>query len=161
MKAPRLTTFILALLLIVVSAAALGFILARLVYEKDASVPTVTAAPRRRPAFRGQLLVASWYGIRHHGRRTASGQIFNMHGLSVAHRTLPFGTPLRLTLDPRLPSVVAPVNDRGPFTRDRFGRFTRDLDVSFGVARRLGFVDHGEAVLCVVLIPRRSSHGRP
>jgi rare lipoprotein A len=82
---------------------------------------------------------ASWYGRAHHGRRTASGQVFDMNGLSAAHRSLPFGTRVRVTNENNGRSVVLTVNDRGPFIPGRL------LDVSYGAARRLGFVAAGLA----------------
>lgn len=83
--------------------------------------------------------MASWYGRAHHGRRTASGQAFNMHRLTAAHRTLPFGTRIRVTNMRNGRSVVLIVNDRGPFVRGRF------LDVSYRAARELHFVRAGLA----------------
>jgi rare lipoprotein A len=80
---------------------------------------------------------ASWYGREHHGRRTASGQTFNMHGLTAAHRTLPFGSRIRVTNVGNGRSVVLTVNDRGPFIKGRF------LDVSYRAARDLNFVRAG------------------
>ncbi len=71
-------------------------------------------------------MVASWYK---HGSRTANGESFNPQGMTVAHRTLPFNTKLRLTHKGE--SVVVRVNDRGPFIKGR------DIDLSEGVAKRL------------------------
>lgn len=73
----------------------------------------------------------SWYGNQFHGRTTASGQIFNQNDLTAASRTLPFGTRLALTRGNR--RIVVVVNDRGPFIPGR------DLDLSRGAARALGF----------------------
>ena len=72
----------------------------------------------------------SWYS---HGHRTASGERFNPNGLTAAHKTLPFGTILRLTNEENGRSVTVRVNDRGPFIRGR------ELDVSRGAADQLGF----------------------
>lgn len=80
---------------------------------------------------------ASWYGQEHHGRRTASGQPFNMYGLTAAHRTLPFGSRIRVTNVRNGRSVVVTINDRGPFIRGRF------LDVSYRAASDLDFVRAG------------------
>ncbi|HET8540803.1 MAG TPA: septal ring lytic transglycosylase RlpA family protein [Anaeromyxobacter sp.] len=83
--------------------------------------------------------VASFYGRRFHGRRTASGARYDMHALTCAHRTAPFGTRLRVTdLDTGL-SVVVTVNDRGPFVRGRV------VDVSLAAARALGMIERGLA----------------
>ena len=74
--------------------------------------------------------VASWYGPGFHGRRTASGERFNQHAMTAAHRTLPFGTRVKVTYKGR--SVVVRINDRGPFIRGR------SLDLSKGAARQIG-----------------------
>lgn len=82
---------------------------------------------------------ASWYGRPHHGRRTASGQVFDMHRLTAAHRTLPFGSRIRVTNIRNGRSVLLTVNDRGPFVGGRV------LDVSYRAARELNFVRAGLA----------------
>ena len=84
---------------------------------------------------------ASYYGHELAGRRTASGEKFNPNGLTAAHRSLPFGTKLRLTNPTTGKSVIVRVNDRGPFVRGRV------LDVSLGAARALGFVGRGTTQL--------------
>lgn len=84
---------------------------------------------------------ASFYGNELAGRKTASGEKFNPGGLTAAHRSLPFGTRLKLTNVQNGRSVVVRVNDRGPFVRGRV------LDVSKGAAVALGFVGQGTARL--------------
>jgi rare lipoprotein A len=74
---------------------------------------------------------ASYYGFES-GRHTASGERFDPNAMTAAHRTLPFGTLLRVTYQGR--SVVVRINDRGPFVR-KGGRFTRDIDLSQGAAQ--------------------------
>lgn len=89
---------------------------------------------------------ASWYGAFHHGRRTASGEIFDMHALTAAHRTLPLGTRVRVTNLLNGKSVEVRVNDRGPVIRSRI------IDVSRGVAMALdGFAAGVFPVQLVVL----------
>lgn len=83
--------------------------------------------------------VASWYGEPFHGRKTASGETYNMHGLSAAHRELPLGTLIEVTNLDNDRKVEVVVNDRGPFIRGRI------LDLSFGAAKVLGVVDAGLA----------------
>ncbi len=78
--------------------------------------------------------MASYYG-NESGSRTASGQRFNQNALTAAHRSLPFGTQLRVTHGGR--SVVVTVNDRGPFIRGRV------LDLSTGAARAIGLTSRG------------------
>lgn len=84
-------------------------------------------------------MVASWYGPKYHGRTTASGEVFDMHRHTAAHRTLPFGSRLRVTHPATRRSVEVTVNDRGPFIRGR------DLDLSYGAARAIGMVEEGVA----------------
>jgi len=61
----------------------------------------------------------SWYGSTHHGKITASGQVFNMYNLTAAHKTLPFGTKVRITNPLNRISVIVTINDRGPYIKDR------------------------------------------
>ncbi len=82
---------------------------------------------------------ASWYGKAHQGALTASGERFDMHALTAAHRTLPFGTIVRVTHVKSGKSVNVRINDRGPF---RSGRI---IDLSYEAAKRLGIVDRGTA----------------
>jgi rare lipoprotein A (peptidoglycan hydrolase) len=83
--------------------------------------------------------VASWYGYPHHGRITASAQRFDMYGFTAAHRTLPFGTRLRVTNLINGRSVIVTVTDRGPFVKQRV------LDLSYAAAREIGMVGPGTA----------------
>ena len=83
--------------------------------------------------------MASWYGKDFHGRKTASGRVYNMYGLSAAHKTLPLGTKVRVTNLSNNRSTVLTINDRGPFVRGRV------LDLSYGAAKRLGTLDEGVA----------------
>jgi peptidoglycan lytic transglycosylase len=78
--------------------------------------------------------IASFYG-NESGRKTASGQRFNQEAMTAAHRSLPFGTKLRVTHGGR--SVVVTINDRGPFIRGRV------LDLSTGAARAIGLTGAG------------------
>jgi rare lipoprotein A len=80
---------------------------------------------------------ASWYGNPHHGRRTASGEVFDMHQLTAAHRSLPFGTRVEVTHAETGRSVEVRINDRGPHVRGRI------IDLSYAAARALGAVVAG------------------
>lgn len=82
---------------------------------------------------------ASFYGSRHHGKRTASGEPFNQHGLTAAHRTLPFGTRVLVTNLKNDRSVVVRINDRGPHTRGRL------IDLSKAAAQQLDMICSGTA----------------
>ena len=84
------------------------------------------------PAYAGQTVVATWYGSELAGNRTASGEKFNPNGLTAAHRSLPFGTCLRVSNPKTGRSVAVHVNDRGPFTKGV------SLDLSHGAARAIG-----------------------
>lgn len=80
-----------------------------------------------------QIGRASWYGRALQGQPTASGQAFNMHGMTCAHRTLPLGSLVRVTNLSNQKSVVVLVNDRGPQVQSRI------VDLSYAAARALGF----------------------
>ena len=89
---------------------------------------------------------ASYYGFES-GRHTASGERFDPNAMTAAHRTLPFGTLLRVTYRGR--SVVVRINDRGPFVQ-KGGHFTRDIDLSQGAARRIGLPGVGQVTVEVI-----------
>ena len=82
---------------------------------------------------------ASWYGHKFNGRLTASGERFDMYAMTCAHKTLKFGSKLRVTNPDNNKSVIVTVNDRGPFIRGR------DLDLSYGAAKKIGIVKKGVA----------------
>ena len=108
-----------------------------------------TTAPRELGEEHGDGLVgmASWYGARHHGRSTASGQPFDMHQLSAAHRTLPLGTRVRVTNLENRRSVVVRVTDRGPFVPGRI------VDLSYAAAKALDLVEQGIARVRLEVLP--------
>lgn len=81
--------------------------------------------------------IASWYGRQFHGRKTASGETFDMNGLTAAHRTLPMNCYIRVTNKDNGKSVVVKVNDRGPFHGNRV------LDLSYGAAKAIGLTQKG------------------
>jgi rare lipoprotein A len=83
--------------------------------------------------------MASFYGHDHAGQRTATGERFNPYALTAAHRSLPFGTKVRVTNTRNGRSVIVRINDRGPFIRGRV------IDVSLGAAQQLGMVSSGVA----------------
>ena len=83
--------------------------------------------------------VASWYGRQFHGRRTASGETFDMNGLTAAHRSLPLNCYIRVTNKDTGKSVVVKVNDRGPFHGNRV------LDLSYAAAKQIGLANAGTA----------------
>jgi rare lipoprotein A len=81
--------------------------------------------------------MASWYGKGFHRKKTASGQIFNMWGKTAAHKTLPFGTYVRVENVSNQREVVVRINDRGPFVKGRI------IDLSYGAAREIGLIGPG------------------
>jgi rare lipoprotein A (peptidoglycan hydrolase) len=94
--------------------------------------------PRQKPTGRDvQVGVASWYGKPHHGRVTASGDVFNMHALTAAHPTLPLGSRVLVTNVKNGRSVEVLINDRGPIIPGRI------IDLSYAAARKLDAVDDG------------------
>lgn len=98
----------------------------------------------------------SWYGIPFHGKRTASGRIFDMNRLTCAHRTFPFGTKILVENPKNGNSCIVEVTDRGPFVR------TRVLDLSRQAARALGTITGGTAfVNCLVVTDDAQSHKPP
>lgn len=99
---------------------------------------------------------ASWYGKKFHGLRTASGEPYNMYKLSAAHRTLPIPSYVRVTNLSNGKSLIARVNDRGPFGRDRI------IDLSYAAAKQLDITQHGSAQVEVTLIdPNQSEMAAP
>lgn len=95
---------------------------------------------------------ASWYGGKFHGRKTASGERFNKNALTAAHRTLPFGTRVRVTNLGNKKSVIVRITDRGPF-----GRRERIIDVSEAAAARLGMKRAGVARIRLQVLSRPPS----
>lgn len=83
--------------------------------------------------------VASWYGGDFHGRRTASGKIYDMHDMTAAHRELPLGTLVEVRNLENGRSIRVEVTDRGPFSKGRI------LDVSYAAAKELGMIQKGTA----------------
>jgi rare lipoprotein A len=90
---------------------------------------------------------ASWYGPGFAGRKTASGERFDPHEMTCAHRTLPFGTRLKVTDLASGASVIVRVNDRGPYARRRV------IDLSQEAARRLGMLDRGTVRVRLEAVP--------
>ncbi|MFQ5766381.1 MAG: septal ring lytic transglycosylase RlpA family protein [Acidobacteriota bacterium] len=103
-----------------------------------AACPHPNHSTLRTGAARGPLYgMASWYGRKFHGRLTASGERYNMHQLTAAHKTLPFGTRVRVTNLENHLQVVVKINDRGPFVRGRI------IDLSLAAARKIKMIGPG------------------
>ena len=106
-------------------------------------IPVVLAPAQ--PAYR-QVGIASWYGDRHQGRMTASGEIFDQNRLTAAHRTLPLDSKARVTNLENGRSVEVTVNDRGPYVRGRV------IDLSARAARELGIIRRGLALVRIEVL---------
>ncbi|NWC81341.1 septal ring lytic transglycosylase RlpA family protein [Pseudomonas putida] len=82
---------------------------------------------------------ASWYGTKFHGQNTANGELYDLYGMSAAHKTLPLPAYVRVTNLANGRSVILRVNDRGPFYSDRI------IDLSYAAAKKLGYAESGTA----------------
>ncbi|MBO6526008.1 septal ring lytic transglycosylase RlpA family protein [Erythrobacter sp.] len=98
----------------------------------------VEMPPAATPIGRG---VASYYGKRFHGRRTANGERFDMHAMTAAHRTLPFGTLVEVTNPGNGKTVTVRINDRGPFAHGR------TIDLSRAAASEIGLIRRGHGMV--------------
>lgn len=96
--------------------------------------------------------VASWYGKKFHGQRTSSGEVYNMYGMTAAHKTLPIPSYARVTNLRNGRSIIVRVNDRGPFLHDRI------MDVSYAAAYKLDIIGSGSGEVEVEsILPGQSS----
>ena len=89
----------------------------------------------------GKRTIASWYGAKFHGKKTASGQIFNMYAMTAAHKTLPLLSYAKVTNPKNHHSVIVRITDRGPY----FGK--RGMDLSYAAAKKLGIKGVSEVVI--------------
>ncbi len=94
--------------------------------------------------------IASYYADEFHGRTTASGEKYDMHALTAAHRTLPFGSRVRVTNRENGKSVVVRINDRGPFKGDRI------IDLSLAAAKAIGMIPRGTASVTIDVVEAAS-----
>ena len=92
---------------------------------------------------------ASYYADKFHGRKTASGEVFNMYSMTCAHKTLPFGTVLRVTNLGNSKTVDVRVNDRGPFVKGR------EIDLSKAAAQKLDMIKSGTARVKIEIINQK------
>lgn len=97
--------------------------------------------------------LASWYGRKFHGRKTSSGEIYNMYAVTAAHKTLPLGTYVRVHNLKNHKKVDVRINDRGPFVRGRI------IDLSYGAAKKLGIVGPGTAPVEIIALGRPMATG--
>ena len=134
----------MSLRLLAASAAALLLATASLSQAQPASAPAATAsspdpaaAPAKASSADSSDGKVAHYGRKFAGRKTASGERFNPNAMTMAHKTLPFGTMVRVTNLKNKKSVVVRVNDRGPSTPDLVG------DLTTGAARKIGMLRSG------------------
>lgn len=95
--------------------------------------------------------IASWYGPKFHGKKTASGEVFDMYDLTAAHNTLPMGTLCVVTNKNTDESVTIRINDRGPFVKDRV------IDLSYAAAKVIGMIETGTAPVYVEVLGSEES----
>ena len=81
--------------------------------------------------------IVSWYADKFHGRKTSSGELYNKNNLTAAHKTLPFGTKVKVTNTKNGKSVVVRINDRGPFSK------SRELDLSYSAFKEISSIQNG------------------
>ena len=93
--------------------------------------------------------IASWYGRKFHGRKTSSGEIYDMYAMTAAHKTLPLGTWVRVRRTDTSNQIVVRVNDRGPFVHGRI------IDLSYTAAKELDMIGPGTAPVEVVALGKR------
>lgn len=93
--------------------------------------------------------LASWYGKRYHGRKTSTGEVYDMYSMTAAHTTLPIPSYARVTNPANGKSVIVRVNDRGPFHKERL------IDLSYAAAHRLGIIGNGSGMVEVEAIDTR------
>jgi len=92
-----------------------------------------------------QIGLASWYGKKFHGRTTASGTAYNMNAMTAAHKTLKFGTRVKVVDPTNGRSVTVTINDRGPYSGKRI------IDLSKSAAKKLGILERGTAQVVLYL----------
>lgn len=102
------------------------------------------------PTGNTQRGMASWYGEDFHGKQTSNKEIYDMHAMTAAHKTLPFGTYVRVTNLTSGRSVVVRINDRGPFVKGRI------IDLSYAAAQKLGMAETGVAPVVIKVLKRFS-----
>jgi len=107
------------------------------------AIAAVAVASFNPSALATGTMLTSWYGPYFHGRTTANGETYNMYGITAAHKTLPFGTRLRVCYEG---CVDVRINDRGPYIG------SRELDLSYGAAKAIGLIDPGVAPVSVTFL---------
>jgi rare lipoprotein A len=112
------------------------------------AISACATIPRRTGEPAAEIGVASFYAETFNGRRTASGERYDMQALTAAHPTLPFGSRVRVTNLHNGRSVVVRINDRGPHVENRV------IDLSYAAARALRFIDAGTTKVRLEVVDR-------
>lgn len=131
--------FGLALISLILSGCGAMFQPPNAYFSEGAQIKHVPVGPQ-------QTGMASWYGEPFHGRLTASGETFDMYEYTAAHRTLPFGSVVRVVNRLNNRGVVVRINDRGPFKDDRI------IDLSFEAAKACGMIFDGVVPVIIEVI---------
>ena len=108
-----------------------------------ATTAAIAVATLSTSALAAGTMLTSWYGPYFHGRTTANGETYDMYGITAAHKTLPFGTKLRVCYQE---CVDVRINDRGPYIG------ARELDLSYGAAQAIGLIQPGVAPVSVTYL---------
>ena len=155
-----LITFIIILILASCSSAPrYGRAAGPLKYKKDASAPSKNSKPKSKAIFidpktvntnvkhkKRMVGISSFYAEDFHGKLTANGEVYDMYGLTAAHKTLPLNTVARVTNLENGKSLILRINDRGPYIQGRI------LDCSYGAAKKLDFIKQGKTKVQVDVI---------
>ena len=119
-----------------------GPVKSRTTKQKPPALKTVSKGNYRR-VITG---VSSFYAEDFHGKLTANGEIYDMYGLTAAHKNLPLNTIVRVTNLDNNKSLILRINDRGPYVKGRI------LDCSYGAAKKLGFINNGTTKVKIEVI---------
>ena len=123
----------------------LSFIIASALFFSCSSTKEVS----KYESIKGKLIetgIASWYGPNFNGKQTANGETFDMYKLTAAHRTLPFGSIVKVVNKSNNKSVIVRINDRGPFAKRRI------IDLSKRAAEKIGLIKTGTALVDLFLV---------
>ena len=110
---------------------------------KKSSKTKKSTVNRNKKEYKG---ISSWYGKDFHGNLTANGEVYDMYGITAAHKEFPLNTWARVTNLDNDKSIILRINDRGPYVGERI------LDCSYGAAKKLDFLDKGTANVKINII---------
>lgn len=144
---PLIVSIYIALMIMMTACSSKAELANRPSYDRDNgswSLYSKTSSGTLSGRFKGHI---SYYGPGFHGKPTASGEKYDQNDLTCAHKTLPFGTKLKVTLLKTGKSVVVRVNDRGPYIKGR------TLDISVRAAKEIGLTQQGVGEAQIEIIP--------